>query len=161
MIEKTGCAALGFGVAYTDSEVRLTWAAQKNVAIWAVAVKSPTKVDAIASVSMTIVKRDPSRAKVQRFEDGSSISDLGISSVTYAMKVTSGEPLLYKSPVPADEEADLNWFAKDSLGYIRADFDDRVIVHVRNGSKENVEVSAVLLYREIPVIALPGRRDAR
>lgn len=149
-------AALGLGVAHADFSVEFTWVAQRHAAIWAVAV-TPSLADVIDSVGLTIVTHAPERAKVQHTEDGFTISDMGIRRVTYAMKASLEGPHMYRSPVPTDEDvrrghAGPNWFAKADLGYVRAGVGDHVVVHVHNQSKENVEVNAVILYREVPPI---------
>jgi hypothetical protein len=146
--------ALGPGVACANGAVNFRWVAQRRVAIAAIVVGPREVADVIDSVGVTIVTHAPERAKITRFEDGSTISDMGISSITYAMKPSPEEPFKYLAPIPTDDEerrghTGPNWFVDDGRAYMSAEVGEHVVVHVHNRSKEDALVSAVILYREI------------
>ena len=140
--------ALGSGVAYAGVGVEFTYVVQRRIVIQAVAV-APTD-SALGPISLMIVTRAPEHAKIQRFEDGSTISDEGISRVTYAMEISPENPFMHRLRILTDEElrlghAESRWFVQDGVSYLRAEVDERVVVHVRNHSSQDVEVRALLL----------------
>jgi len=123
-----------------------THVAQRRIAIQAV-VLIPIDVGAeLDSVSVTIITHAPER--VQRFKDGSTISNMGISRITHYMKPSPENPFEHRLPIPTDEEARLesNWFVQDGIGYLSAEVGDHVAVHVHRG-KEDGETLGVILYR--------------
>ena len=145
--------ALGVGVACAEGYVTFTYAVQqKRIAIRAVAIAPTDPADVLGSVEISIVTHAPERAKIERFADGSTISDMGISQITYALKTAPENPRIHQAPIPTDEEVRLghagaNWFVQDGRGYLSARGGDRVVVPIHNPSKKDVEVSAVILYR--------------
>ncbi len=110
----------------------------------------------IGGVSVTIVTHAPERAKILRFEDGSTISDLGISRISYWLTSSPEEPSRYRVPIPSREEVRRDhdgphWFTRDGVGYLSAIAGERVVVQVHDAQVHDhggAQLCAVILYRD-------------
>jgi hypothetical protein len=148
IVTKLDGIALGTGIAYIGADVEFTYVVQRRIVIQGVAIV-PTD-SALGPINLTIITHAPERAKIQRFEDGSTISDLGISHATYAMELSPEKPSMYRLRLLTDEEAQLDhtkkrWFVQDGIGYLRAEVHEHVAVRVHNPGDHDVKVHALLL----------------
>lgn len=126
---------------------------QRSIAIEGVAFNV-----GMESIGLTIRRFNPEKANVERFAPcadfpyGSTISDMGISAITYALKSNDGNNRRHRVPEMEPDKGDLadpNWFKLYGMWYLRADLQQEVTVHVCNRSKEEIKLSGVLLYRNI------------
>jgi hypothetical protein len=144
--------ALGPGLVYANGFVTFTHVAQRRLAIQAVIVAAPAdQVNDLDAVTVTFVTHTPEHALVQRFEDGSTISDEGIKRVTYTLKPAleklSEELLEYRPQLPTNEETGPHWFVQNGIGYLGAEVGAHVVVRVHNRSNQDVEARGLILYK--------------
>ena len=148
-----GGGVAGSGVAGPNGWVKFECVVQqRRIAIERAVISPIDFAHILDGVGLTIITHKPERAKILRFEDGSPIPAKGISEVTYTLTYTAAEPHVRRVPIPTAEDvqrgyAGSNWFVQDGKGYVSAEYDERVILHVHNRSEQSLKVLVSILYR--------------
>lgn len=129
--------ALGPGIAYAGGSVTFVCVVQERIAISSV-FASPA--DAVSRVEIAIIKHEPDKANVRRFDDGSTISDQGISSKTYELEGDQTSPPGRRSG---------SYQVPSQIGNLRASTLQRVTVTMYSCRDVNVELRGALLYQRV------------